>query len=156
MRVFREEIRPATILAIIFCAFMVLGGCAPVSRYSYDPAADFRALKTYAWAPGSLAAPENILIEKNVRYYADQILRKRGFAATSDNPDFVMSMSYESEYGSPYKLAKLYLYAARAQGKDLIWQGWAKSKITDIRADAASPELAEAVNKILANFPPKR
>jgi hypothetical protein len=39
------------------------------------------------------------------------------------------------------------------QGKELIWQGTAAGTIN---ADAASPDLAEAVKKILMNFPPKR
>ncbi len=156
MRVFRDEIRFASILAILFGAVVILGGCATVARYSYDHGADFSALKSYTWAPGSLAASDNPLIDKNIRYYADQILKQKGFVLNSDNPDFVISMSYQSEYGSPYKLTGLYLYVSRGQGKELIWQGWAKGNIRDIRADAASPELAEAVKKILANFPPKR
>jgi hypothetical protein len=49
------------------------------------------------------------------------------------------------------RLLNLYVY--RNQGKELIWQGTAGGTI---KADAAAPDLAEAVKKILTNFPPKR
>ena len=49
------------------------------------------------------------------------------------------------------KVLNLYIY--RMQGKELIWQGTAAGSIN---ADAASGGLADAVNHILANFPPKK
>jgi hypothetical protein len=153
MGVLRDKTECGHILAIILLAVMILGGCATTSKYSYDPRADFSTLKSYNWASVPLTATPEPLIEKNVRYYADQSLKNKGFTLTSDKPDFVISMSYESDYDSPYKMKKLYLFFHRAQGKDLVWQGWAKGGIT---ADAASPKLGEAVKKILSNFPPKR
>ena len=149
MRVLRDRTEFGYILAIILGAVLILGGCA-TPKYSYDPRADFSSLKSYTWASAPVAASQDPLIEKNVRYYAEQSLKNKGFAPTPDNPDFVTSMSYETDYDSPYKLNRLYLYVYR--GKDLIWQGWAKG---GIRTDAASPELGEAVRKILTNFPPK-
>jgi hypothetical protein len=65
----------------------------------------------------------------------------------------MMSMNYESEYSDPCKVRVLNLFVHRNQGKELIWQGTAGGTIN---ADAASPDLAEAVKKILMNFPPKR
>ena len=96
------------------------------------------------------------LIEKNVRYYADQSLKEKGFTLTSDKPDFTMSMNYELEYSDPYKVRTLNLYVY-GQRKGLIWQGTAVSPFAGtISADAASHDLAETVKKILTNFPPKR
>ena len=156
MRVFRDETRFGTILAIIFGAGMILGGCAATINYSYDPLADFSKIKSYSWEPGLLGTRQDPLIEKNVRYYTDQALKNKGFTLTSDKPDFVISMNYALEYDSLYKVRSLNLYIYRTQGKELIWQGTAAGTLSDIKGDAASSELAEAVKKILMNFPPKR
>jgi Domain of unknown function (DUF4136) len=153
MRVFREDKRFGYSLAMIFGASMFLGGCAATINYSYDPVADFSMGKNYSWASGMSKNRPDVLIEKNVRYYADQSLKDKGFTLTSDKPDFLISMNYESEYSDPYKVRVLNLYVYRAQSQELIWQGTAAGTID---ADAASPDLAEAVKKILAKFPPKR
>jgi hypothetical protein len=132
---------------------MFLGGCAATINYSYDPVADFSTGKNYSWASGWVANRQEPLIEKNVRYFADRSLKDKGYTLSSDKPDFMISMNYESEYSDPYKVRVLNLYVYRMQGKELIWQGTAAGTIN---ADAASPDLAEAVKKILMNFPPKR
>jgi hypothetical protein len=153
MRVFRNEKRFGYFLAVIFGAVMFVGGCAATINYSYDPLADFSTGKNYSWASGMSRNRPDVLIEKNVRYYADQYLKDKGFTLISDKPDFVISMNYESEYSDPYKLRVLNLFIYRTQIQELIWQGTAGGTIN---ADAASPDLAEAVKKILNNFPPKR
>ena len=132
---------------------MHLGGCAATINHSYDPLVDFSTGKNYSWASAGLANRQDSLIEKNVRYYADRSLKDKGFTLTSGKPDLVISMNYELEFSDPYKVRILTLYVHRPQGKELIWQGTAEGTI---KADAASPELAEAVKNILANFPPKR
>ena len=153
MRVFTNYRRLGYFLAMIFGAGMFLGGCAATINYTYDPLANFSMGKNYSWASGLLANRQDPLIEKNVRYHADQSLKDKGFTLTSDKPDFVISMNYELEYSDPYRMQILNLYVYRTQGKELIWQGTAKGTI---KADAASPDLAEAVKKILTNFPPRR
>ena len=153
MRVFRNEKRFGYFLAVIFGAVMFVGGCAATINYSYDPVADFSVGKNYSWGSGWVANRQEPLIEKNVRYYADQSLKNKGYILSSDKSDFMISMNYESEYSDPYKVRVLNLYVYRMQGKELIWQGTAAGTIN---ADAASPDLAEAVKKILMNFPPKR
>jgi hypothetical protein len=155
MRVFKDDKRFFYYLAVIFVAGMFLGGCAPTIKYSYDPAADFSMGKNYNWESGMFSNSQNLLIEKNVRYYADQSLRNKGFTLTPDRPDFVISMNYETEYSNPYKMRILNLYVYRTQSKELIWQGTAEGTIGTINADAASSDLAVAVKKILTNFPPK-
>jgi hypothetical protein len=62
-------------------------------------------------------------------------------------------MNYEIDYYRPYEVRMLNLYVYGMQGKELIWQGTAAGAI---KSDAASPDLAEAVKKMLMNFPPKR
>jgi hypothetical protein len=156
MRVFRDKTRFGYILAIIFGVGLILGGCAATINYSFDPVADFSTIKSYTWATESSAYRQDPLIEKNVRYYADQFLKNKGFTLTSDKPDFVISMNYQLDYGNPYKMHILSLYVYRMPGRELIWQGTAAGTIKDIKSDAASNDLAEAVTKILLDFPPKR
>jgi Domain of unknown function (DUF4136) len=153
MRVLRDHTWFGFLGAMIFGASIFIGGCAATINYSYDPVADFSMGKNYSWASGMSRNRPDVLIEKNVRYYADQSLKDKGFTLTSDKPDFVISMNYESEYSDPYKVRVLNLYVYRTQSQELIWQGTAAGTID---ADAASPDLAEAVKKILAKFPPKR
>ena len=156
MRVFRDPKRFGYILATIIGVSMILGGCAATITYFYDPVADFSTIKSYSWGTEWFAHRQDSLIEKNVRYYVDQSLKNKGFTLTSDKPDFVISMNCQTESDNPYKVRKLSLYVYVMERKELIWQGTAEGYIKDIKAGAASPDLAEAINKILMNFPPKR
>jgi hypothetical protein len=151
MRVFKDDRRVGYFLAILLGAGMFLGGCAATINYSYDQVADFSTGKSYNWAPGLLI--KEPLLEKNVRYFADQSLQAKGFTLSSDKPDLMISMNYELEYFDPYKVRSLSLYVYRTQDKELIWQGTARG---DIKGDTASPDLAGTVKKILSNFPRKR
>jgi hypothetical protein len=153
MRVFSGERRFGLILALLCGAGIILGGCAARINYSYDPLANFSSAKSYRWATESR---QDSLIEKNIHYLVDQSLKNRGFTPTADNPDFVISMNYQLDSADPYKVQMLTLYVYKVPGKELIWQGTATGNIWDINADAASPDLAKTVNKILMNFPPKR
>ena len=139
--------------AIVFGASMLMGGCAATINYSYDPLADFSTAKNYTWGQASSASQPDALIEKNVRYHADKFLKDKGFILTADKPDFLISMNYAQDFYDAYKLRFLNLYVSKAPGRELIWQGTADGTI---KADAGSPDLAEAVKNILANFPPKR
>ena len=62
-------------------------------------------------------------------------------------------MNYSPDFYGAYKLRFLNLYVYRTPGRELIWLGTAEGTI---KADAASPDLADAVKNILTNFPPKR
>lgn len=139
--------------AVICGAVIFLAGCGTAINYTYDPAANFSTGKTYGWAPGLPASRQDSLVDKNVRNYADKSLKEKGFTLDAAKPDFVISMNYELEYADPYRVRVLNLYIYGAQSKELIWQGTAAGSI---KADAASPDLAESVKMVLANFPPKR
>jgi hypothetical protein len=138
--------------SIIFVTGIFLGGCAAKINYSYDPAADFSKVKSYSWDSGMYAYRQNPLIDKNVRYHTDQSLQEKGFTLNPDKPDLVISMNYETDYSDPYKVRFLSLSVYRTQGKGMIWQGTAGGPLN---AAAASTDLAEAVKKMLTNFPPK-
>jgi hypothetical protein len=114
---------------------------------------DFSSVKNYGWESGmSYSYYNNTLIEKNVHYCADQSLGNKGFTLNTDKPDFLISMKYETEYSDPYKLRILNLNIYRPESKGRIWQGTTSGTIN---ADAASSELAVAVQRILTNFPPR-
>lgn len=153
MRCFGKDARLGFLSAILFGAGIFLGGCAATINHTFDPMADFSTGKSYSWASGWLANRQEPLIEKNVRYFADKSLREKGFTLSTDKPDFMLSMNYELEYSDPYRMRLLNLFVHKTPGKELIWQGTAHGAIN---ADAASPDLAETVKKILMNFPPKR
>ena len=153
MRVIKDHKRFCYSLAVIFFGGMFLVGCAATINYSYDHAADFSTGKNYNWESGKYSARQNFLLEKNVRYYADQSLKSKGFTLTPDKPDLVISMNYETDYSDPYQVRILNLNVYRTQSQEMIWQGTASGTIN---ADAASSDLAKAVKKILTNFPPKR
>jgi hypothetical protein len=153
MKIRGNEKRVVLIGVALFAVAVFLGGCTASIHYSYDPAADFSAAKSYSWdTGGAWTYTPSPLIEKTVRYYADQSFKDRGFTLTSDRPDLLVSMYYETEYFDPYKVRTLTLYVSKGPNKVRIWQGTAKGPIN---ADAASPELAEAVQKIMENFPPQ-
>jgi hypothetical protein len=157
MTVFMKQARRGYILAIIFTVGMILGGCTATINSLYDPVADFSTIKTYRWAANDPYAQQNPLIKKNICYYADISLKNKGFTLTSDKPDFVISMDYETDYSVPYKVRKLNLYVYRMQDKEMIWRGTAiAGTFQSIQADTFSLELFKAVDEILMNFPPKR
>ena len=153
MRTSGNKTRLGYLLVMIFGAGIIFGGCAASINYLYDPVANFSTLKSYRWSTEASVSRQDPLVEKNVRYYADRSLKDKGFTLTSDKPDFVISMAYEIDYYRPYEVRVLNLYVYGMQSKEPIWQGTAAG---GIKTDAASPELAEVVKKVLMNFPPKK
>jgi hypothetical protein len=145
-----------SIITVLLAAAVILTGCAATINYTYDPATSFAGLKSYNWTMAGTASQTNDLVVKNVQYQADQVLEKKGFIKTTENPDLLIWMSYENEIGINqygYQLRMLTLGIQKAGSKQLIWQGSATGTIND---DAASGDLKKAVDGILANFPPKK
>jgi hypothetical protein len=137
----------AAVLAVVF-----VGGCATSSvTYSYEPRLSFAELKTYRWTEARPQYWGDSLLESNVRFLADPVLQAKGFASSTDKPDFIVSMRYEGSY--VYELRTLTLYVSRADNSAVIWRGVATG---GIRTDASSGDLKNAVEAILVNFPPKQ
>jgi hypothetical protein len=140
----------AVLLTVVF-----VGGCAtPLVgssvTYWYEPQFSFAGLKTYRWA----AKPQHgfwrdPLLESNVRFLADGVLQTKGFASKTDQADFIVSMRYEGN--DVYELRTLTLYVSLADNNELVWRGVARGAI---RTDASSGDLRNAVERILASFPP--
>ena len=140
------------ILALVAAA----GGCTTTSdvTYSYDPSFSFSGSKTYAWVK-SRPYGHNALVEANVRFLADRDFQAKGLSLTADKPALLAWVGYEPDsyyYGSGSDLRVLTLNVARADDKELVWQGRARGSI---RTDASSGELKKAVEGMLAGFPPK-
>jgi len=140
----------AAVLAVVF-----VGGCAnslggSSVAYSYEPLFSFAELKTYRWTETRSPYWGDPLLESNVRFLADRVLQTKGFASSTDKPDFIVSMRHEGSYF--YELRGLTLYVSRADNSGVIWRGVATGVI---RTDASSGDLKNAVEGILGNFPPK-
>jgi hypothetical protein len=159
---FERRIRLGSSLAALAASAALLSGCGATINHTYDPVASFGGLKSYAWATASMTtAPyyhghDSALIVKNVEYEADQLLEKKGFTKATGKPDFLITMSFDcatglDQYG--WELRMLALQVQTADSNQPLWQGSATAKIN---ADAATGNLRQTVEQILASFPPKK
>lgn len=141
------------VVAALLAAGIMLAGCATTFNHSFDPAASYTALKSYGWATWGTGVTQDLVV-KNVQYHADQVLEKKGFRKAAENPDMLITISYENEIGVNqygYQLRMLTIAIQKADGRQSIWRGTATGSIS---ADAASGDLRSAVEGILKNFPP--
>ena len=152
MGVTKTKFRVGRIAAVIL-AVVVIGGCGTAIKYSYEPRANFPELKTYQWAKATQMYRQDPLLEANVRFLADRGLESKGLTLKTDKADLFIWMGYELDYNNySYELRMLTLNISRADNNEPVWRGTAAG---DIRTDAASGELKQAVEGILVNFPPK-
>jgi hypothetical protein len=131
-------------------SILIVGGCTTVN-HTYDPSTNFGPLRSYTWAPGSPIYSVNNLVEAKVRFLADPLLEKKGFTRATANPDLVISVNYSPGINGSYELSWLDLRVYRSDGQTLIWRGSASGSIS---TDARSSDLSNAVQGILAAFPP--
>ena len=135
-------------------AMVVAVGCAKSINYAYDPSANFGQLRRYAWGPGSPPYSPNSLVEANVQAIANPLLEKKGFVKVTATPDLVIGIRLDNyPIGTPasYEVRFLDLSVYRADGNTLMWRGTASGSIS---TDAASNDLRNVVQGILAAFPP--
>jgi len=130
----------------------IMMGCAPTFKYSYETKTRFPELKSYTWTTSTPSNPSARLFESNVQVLADQLLAQKGFKKVPENADLMIKMGYDSTYRSSYELQALNLFIYKAESSELVWQGTA---VGTIDSDAASGNLKQVVEGILANFPPK-
>ncbi|NPV04032.1 MAG: DUF4136 domain-containing protein [Syntrophaceae bacterium] len=143
------------VAAALLAAGIMIAGCAATINHAYDPAANFTGLKSYNWAAGGTGSGRDLVV-KNVQYHADRVLEKKGFRRTAENPDMLITISYENEIGISeygYRLRMLTLAIQKADGRQAIWRGTATGSIS---ADAGSGDLQSAVEAILKSFPPMK
>ena len=149
----RKEL--SLLIATLVLLGLTMGGCATSIKYLYDTKTSFPEQKSYAWAPSWGVYRQDPLLETNVRALADQFLGQKGFTKMPEKPDLLIAINYESDIGYSqygYQLRMLTLNIYRPDQKELVWRGTASGTI---HTDAASGDLKQAVQGILANFPPK-
>ncbi len=148
-----RRVRVAVTLAVMFAS-----GCASAGvsiKYSYDARATFPELKTYKWQETVIPlgrGPQDPLLEANVAHYADQILGSKGFTRSADAAELLIWIDYDVEFQKRYQIESLTLTIARADNRNIIWQGTAAG---GIETDAGSKTLESVVTRILSSFPPK-
>ena len=163
--------------SIFFVLLMVIIsiGCYPIYGvgYDYDKKSDFSQYRTYDWLPIS---PEAWMKSSDVKYIEKAVntqLEARGRKMSSKNPDFLVSVQvakdgelrvtdYSLLYGQPvepekrvHKEGTLALDFVDATSQNLIWRGWARAELRQIKApEKRAQRIKSAVEKILENFPP--
>lgn len=157
-------------------------GCASSVETSvdYDRSIDFSRYRTYGWLPSRRIG--NDILERRLTAAIDRNLAARGLVR-GDPPDLLVAihgrLSREVQYraydpgwgygwrrwrGAPTMVRReevpvgtLFVDLVDANDKELVWRGSATTPIdkTDSveRREAA---VAEAVEKLLAGFPPRR
>ena len=79
--------RWGSLFTVLLAAGVILAGCATGFNYSFDPAAGYTGLKSYNWVrPGTMGQTSDLVV-KNFQYQADQVLEKKGFRKTAENPE---------------------------------------------------------------------
>lgn len=144
------------IVAVLFSASVLLSGCATSFYHSFDPTTAYGGLKSYSWVTPGITGRTGDLVVKNVHYLADQVFEIKGFRKAAENPDMLMSVQYVNEIGMyeyGYQQRMLTIDIQNADSKQLIWRGTATGSIS---TDAASSDLKNAVQGILAKFPPTK
>lgn len=148
MSIFKGKERLALIVTV-FLSVLITEGCATAIKYSYDMRISFSELKSYMWASSSVMDKQDSLLGINVQARADQLLAQKGFIKVSENPDLMISMSYEfgsGIYRDGYQLRMLTLNIYKikrdmstpsdmpkmsmdkgntAEKKELVWRGTA-------------------------------
>jgi hypothetical protein len=148
----------------------------------YDQDINFLQYKTYRWIPymPPVKPPRFIdrtLLEKRIKKTVDASLATKGYEKTTDGePDFLIAFHigtqnkvdvthYGYRYGPRgrwwghhaevhrYKEGTLILDIVEAKTKQLVWRGSAVDAIH--RPQDMDDKLIEAVEKILAKFPPQ-
>lgn len=89
-------------LLLLLVGVCVAGCATPTTvTFDYDTAADFAALKTYAWMPATGNAAGDELLVKKIRNTLDAQLQAKGRTAAQADPDFLigMQLSGKTTYG---------------------------------------------------------
>jgi hypothetical protein len=153
-------------------------------QYDFDQQADFSRLLKYDWMPTPEGANIDDLSIARVKKAVNADLKAKGLQLTSQDPDFFIAEHMGAEekvqinnwgyaYGPyngywggywgnggvseyRYEEGTLILDFVDAETNKLIWRGAAKAEIDRVNTPEKKDKLvAEAVQAILKNFPPK-
>jgi hypothetical protein len=152
--------------------------------YDYNRAVDFSGLRTYDWIPipTEMQEKEALMLER-IKKAVNSRLEAKGFRITGGESDFLVATNFGQveklkvyDYGYPYYgPSRRYDYGSYHGGvssfyyregalvldfidtasKEVIWKGVATVYLSkDQTPDKIDDVVNEAVEKILANFPP--
>ena len=152
--------------------------------YDYNRAVDFSGLRTYDWIPipAEMQEKEALMLER-IKKAVNSRLEAKGFRITGGESDFLVATNFGQveklkvyDYGYPYYgRSRRYDYGSYHGGvssfyyregalvldfidtasKEVIWKGVATVYLSkDQTPDKIDDVVNEAVEKILANFPP--
>ena len=168
--------------AITFLS-VLLGGCASMAIQSdQDPAVSLDSYGTYTWsatqrAPGDVRVTPalNMQILEDI----DRLLTDKGYVRVNTNADFSVSYqitvegenigatlsyyqgsNFGSDLGNPgtaarrYEEGTLIIDVLDGTSERLIWRGTATAEVRQrVNPEDRSAKVAEAVQKVLAQFP---
>lgn len=156
-------------------------------KTEYDKSVDFSHFHTYSWRQHPVFEKRPQLQEQFsvgidlIRSSVNQELKKKGFAAVEDLPDFyvtffitakgmqdVRTISTGGWYGwggfwypgwtevmvSPYAEGTLVLDFVNTSTKELAWRAYCKDEIRDMKT--RHENIEKTVKKALKKFPPTR
>ena len=161
---------------------VAFAGCSPIDvSEDYDRTQDFSRLKSWAWAPpvpqadGSGYSEISSLTHKRITSAVEGQLTMREFKKTEpDRADFWVRHyastgqkveaypGYDGWYGYGDDIAvvdegTIVIDFLHPKDKRLLWRGTGTEVIgSDMTPEERETRIAEAVQKILAQFPPKR
>ena len=152
--------------------------------YDYNRAVDFSGLRTYDWIPipAEMQEKEALMLER-IKKAVNSRLEAKGFRITGGESDFLVATNFGQveklkvyDYGYPYYgPSRRYDYGSYHGGvssfyyregalvldfidtasKEVIWKGVATVYLSkDQTPEKIDDVVNEAVEKILANFPP--
>jgi uncharacterized protein DUF4136 len=162
-------------------------GCAhknPPPDFSYNHAANFSGLTTYAWyadpnwkMPGGSSIADGQFVDRHVRESVDEALQKKGYRKVEDgSPSFFVayqtdaagvvsqdkygsygwwSWSYVDYYGTKYRKQGMLVLDIRDAKRELVWRG-ARIAMVGTNPDALAGDIDSAVNLLLGEFPPNK
>jgi hypothetical protein len=137
----------------------------PVST-SYDPLERFPAQATFVWDDAANALPDSPSIDRKsndalIREVANEAFAARGYRAVAGNADFRLSYQYvvhtrRGPEGSHAIGSISLLLVERSSGRR-VWTGFGQAEVyVGLSPEERRARLAEALDRMLANFPPSQ
>lgn len=164
---------------LLLAPLALLTACAPMEyAFDHDRRADFSAYKTYAWTATipekqwEKAQREDLMIRRVVEQ-VDRTLEARGYKKAEGKADFLVAFTplmrnrtYTTGYGH-YGWTTLETRRVHEAGMQLdildgasrkvVWTGMAGGGFQGrMNPEESEGVIAEAVNGLLAQFPPKK
>lgn len=166
-------------------ALAFLAGCSGISTDAdWDSGYDFAGVSTYAWLEKAPEGRLDGLVESRFYRIADEILASRGFRKTAAGEADVLAtyhtglqsrQQYDSYgYGAgswwsgywngrltatavrSYTEATLLIDVVDRKRNQLVWRGSASKTLEDLGdPEKREEQLREAVERMLADFPPR-